>query len=190
MVGARTRDSAPLVLIVCLRNPAPSSILPPVKRFLVPGLLLLASVLFAMWWFSEKQVVKRRTGALLDTVTIEPGGSKIGRGLQAASLDGFLAPNITLEVPDDEASGRMSRDTVSGGFRYVAEQVDFTRFTLEEVESISVNEEQAVVIARIDAKVVIGSQPRIQGAYRTEFTWKKIDGTWRITRVAMRPAKE
>jgi len=123
-------------------------------------LLVVACGLFAMWWFSDKQVVKRRTEALLDTVTIEPGSSKIGRGLQAASLDDFLAPNITLEVPDDEASGTMSRDTVAGGFRYVAERADSTRFEIDEVESIALDDEQAAVIAVIDAKAVVGGRTR------------------------------
>ncbi len=186
--GAGRRGAA--ALIIRLQWRAESDTLPPVKRIAITLLAAVLCALFAMWWFSDKQIVKRRTQALLDTVSIEEGCPKIARGLQAASLDGFLAPNITLDVPDSEASGNMSRDMVSGGFRYVAERANTTDFAIDRVESITLDDDSAVVTAVIDAKAVVGGRTRIDGAYRTEFSWRKLDGNWRIAGVAMTPAEQ
>lgn len=153
------------------------------------GLVVIAAAIaFTLWWFADRQVLKRRTAALLDTVSVEAGGSRIARGLQAAGIDGFLAPNVTLEVPSEEASGTRSRDEIAAGFRYVAEQAEFTRFDLERIEELQVAGEQATVVATIEAEVRVERRARVDGRYRTEFDWRKLDGRWRIARVTMAPA--
>jgi hypothetical protein len=158
-----------------------------VKRSLAALAVVAAAIGFTLWWFSDRQVLKRRTAALLDTVSVESGASRISRGLQAAGIDGFLAPNVTLEVRSEEASGTRSRDEIAAGFRYVAEQSDFTRFELERIESLEVAGEQSTVVATIKAEVSVERRARIDGRYRTEFDWRKLDGRWRIARVAMVP---
>lgn len=160
------------------------------KRFALVAVGIVACGLFVFWWYSDKQVVKRRTQALLDTVTIEKSTSKIARGLQAAGLDGFLASNIRLEVPDEEASGWLGRGSVSSGFRYVADQADFTRFKLEKIDSVNVDGDKATLSGILEAKAVVRGETRIDGSYRTEFTWKRTDDGWKITEVSMHPATE
>ena len=41
-----------------------------VKRLLVAAAAIAIVVGFALWWFSPRQVILRRTRSLLDTVTI------------------------------------------------------------------------------------------------------------------------
>jgi hypothetical protein len=156
-----------------------------VKRALVAGSLAVICIAFGIWWFSGTQVLKRRTRALLDTVTVDAGSGKIARGLQASGIDGFLAPTIKLAVPSDLASGTWSRDEVAAGFRYVAEAADSTRFEIRDLESVAITGDRATVVAVLDANVHVDRQARIDGPYRTEFDWQKIDGRWRIARVAM-----
>jgi hypothetical protein len=158
-----------------------------VKRLLPAALAAFACAALALWWFSDRQVLKRRTTALLDTVTIEAGSTPLARGLQAAGLDGFLAPDITLEVPAEEASGSRNRDEVAAGFRYVAERAEFTRFEIIAIETIAVDGDHGTVATVLDAGVQVDRHARIDGRYRTEFFWHRLDGRWRIARVTMRP---
>lgn len=155
------------------------------KRLIV-GLAVLAAVVgFALWWFSPRQVVMRRTRALLDTVTVDAGSGNASRGLQASGIDGFLAKNVKLEVPDEEASGSWSRDLVGAGFRYVAVECDFTRFELESIESLQIEEDKAVLDGWVDAEVQVDKKTRVSGRYRTEFTWTRGDSKWQISSVKM-----
>ena len=160
------------------------------KRALAGAAAVVAAAAFTLWWFSDRQVVKRRTASLLDTVTIEAGSSPIGRGLQAAGIDGFLAPHVTLEVPSEEASGTHSRDDIAAGFRYVAEHAHSTRFGIERLASITMAGDHALVVATLDAEVRFNQRqhPLIAARYRTEFEWHQLDGRWRIARVTMTPA--
>jgi ketosteroid isomerase-like protein len=84
----------------------------------------------------------------------------------------------------------MGRDSVSSGFRYVADQADFTRFKLEEIESVNIQGDLAILTGILEAKAVLRGQTRIDGTYRTEFTWKKASDGWKITKVSMRPATD
>lgn len=155
------------------------------KRLIV-GIVVLAAVAgFVIWWFSPTQVLKRRTRALLDTVTVDASSGRIARGMQASGIDGFLAPRVNLEVPDEEASGSWRRDEVGAGFRYVAARCDFTRFELDSIESLVIGEDSATLDGWIDAEVQVDKKTRVSGRYRTEFTWTKSEDRWRITAVRM-----
>jgi len=154
---------------------------------LVAGLVATICGGFLYWWFSARHEVKRRTVALLDTVTIDAGGNRIARGFQAAGIDGILASRIILMVPSDEASGARSRDEVAAGFRFVADQADFTRFDLDRIESITIADDRATVVATLDAKVQVEGHAQVDGRYRTEFEWTRLDRRWLISRVAMSP---
>jgi hypothetical protein len=159
-----------------------------VKRLLI-GIAVAAAIAgFAVWWFSPTQVLKRRTRALLDTVSVAADSGRIARGIQASGIDGFLAKNVKLEVPDEEASGSWSRDGVGAGFRYVATECDFTRFELGSIESLVIGEDTATLDCWVDAEVQVDKRTRVSGRYRTEFAWKKDEGRWRITAVKMADA--
>ena len=156
-----------------------------VKRLIVAAAAIAIVAGFALWWFSPRQVILRRTRALLDTVTIDASSGRAARGLQAAGIDGFLAPKIVLEVPDEEADGSWRRDEIEAGFRYVAVRSDFTRFQLGEVESLVIDGDQAVLRGWLDAEVQVDKKTRLAGRYLAEFGWTKGDDRWRISAVKM-----
>ena len=156
-----------------------------VKRLIVGVLIIAAMVGFALWWYSPRQVILRRTRSLLDTVSIDASSGRAARGLQASGIDGFLAPKLVLDVPDEEATGSWSRYDVEAGFRYVAVRSDFTRFRLDTIESLEITDDHATLRGWIDSEVQIDKKTRLSGRYLTEFGWTKGDDRWRISEVKM-----
>lgn len=159
------------------------------KRIIIGSLVAVALVGFGLWWFSPRQVLMRRTHALLDTVTIDLDSGRGARGLQASGIDGFLSPKILLEVPDGEADGSWSRSEVAAGFRYVAISCDFTRFQLDTIESLVIEGDQATLIGWLDAEVQDNKKSRVSGRYLTEFGWTKGEDRWRISSVKMKDGR-
>ena len=92
---------------------------------------------------------------------------------------------MKLEVPDEEATGSWSRDAIGAGFRYVAVECDFTRFELESIESLVIEDEKATLDGWIDAEVQEDKKIRVSGRYRTEFTWTRDESKWLIKSVKM-----
>jgi hypothetical protein len=153
------------------------------KRVLLPLFAIVALVLFAVWWFSPKQVVKRRTQTLLRTLTLD---SSTGTGTRQAgtySLNALLAQEVELETTTlEEASGTFERDELESAYSWLCGQAKQTRFEMVDLQSVSVEDEHAKVEFLLNALVELpGSRP-VDGRFDVTFHWRRSDDGWRLER--------
>lgn len=153
------------------------------KRILTYVVVVLLAGGFAIWWFSPKQVLKRRTVALLETLTLDAAGSRNGRQLAVYSLNALLASEVTLENPMiSEANGAFERQEMKSAFSWICQQAKQTRFTLEDMESITVSGDTGEVACVLDALVELPGVRLADGIYQARFSWRRENDEWRLER--------
>lgn len=158
------------------------------RRLVFPLLLVLAlGAGFAAWWFQPEKVLARRVAGLFEAATVEADAGNLTRSTRGNALEGFLAPNVSLEGPDEAAgdyNGPQSRSTLVSLYSYAAKEC--RRISLEEpeIDRIDIRGDEAAVTARVDAVVELpGGRRPADGLQHFAMTWREIDGKWRLESV-------
>jgi endoglucanase Acf2 len=160
------------------------------KRFFIPAMLVVALVLFAIWWFSPTQVLKRRTESLLTTLTLDGGSGKVGRQMRVYSLNALLASQVELKnVTIKEANGSFERAELESAFSWLCEQAKQTRFKAKNFSFIAISGNMAQVTLTLDGVVELPTYRPADGIYDVTFDWEKAEDGWRLTRANWREAE-
>jgi hypothetical protein len=152
------------------------------KRILPIFAMALVVVLAAVWWFSPKQVLKRRTLSLLDTLTMEAGESRGARQLGTYSLNALLASEVELDTPTiGEANGTFDCGTLESAYSWLARNARQTRFEQDRIVSITANDGEGTVVFTLEALVELPEHKPVDGHFEVTFRWRRDeDKTWRL----------
>ena len=152
------------------------------KRLAISLIVLAALAGFCAWWFSDTQVLKRRTQSLLTTLTLDSGTGKVGRQMGSYTLNSLLAAEVELDTPTiKEANGKFQRDELESLFSWLCNQAKETRFSLQDLHSVTVNGDKATVKLALIGLVVLPSYRPADGTYDVTFDWQKEKDGWRLT---------
>ena len=155
------------------------------KRLIISLAILALLGGFATWWFSDTQVLKRRTQSLLTTLTLDSGTGKVGRQMGTYSLNALLAGEVALDTPTiKEANGTIQRDELESLFSWLCNQAKETRFELLDLRSVTVNGDKATVNLTLIGLVVLPNYRPADGKYDVTFDWQKEKDGWRLTRAS------
>ena len=153
------------------------------KRLVIFAVGMVAAVAFGIWWFSPVQVLKRRTGSLLATLTLDSGTGKAGRQMAAYSLNALLASQVELENPEiQEANGSFERAELESAFSWLCNQARQTRFEAGKFHSVSVSGDAAKVKLSLTGLVELPTYRPADGTYEVTFDWQKEEDGWRLSR--------
>lgn len=160
------------------------------KRIVPILIVLVLALAAACWWFSPKQVVKRRTATLLRTLTLETGTGKAGRQMGVYSLNALLARDVELENPTiQEANGSFDREELGSAFSWICEQAKQTKFDLLSIRSITVQGGHADVSFQINALAELPNYRPADGKYDVTFRWVNDEKEgWRLSRAVWKEA--
>ncbi len=153
------------------------------KRIAIPLAFVALLGILAAWWFSDTQVLKRRTRSLLTTLTFEAGVGKTTRHLGAYSLNSILAPSVELETPTiNEANGTFERTDLESAYSWLCDQARQTNFEVREFRSITITGKQAKMNVTLTGLVELPTYRPADGTYDVVFDWQKGEDGWRLTR--------
>jgi hypothetical protein len=153
------------------------------KRIAAPLLFVILLGALAAWWFSDTQVLKRRTHSLLSTLTFEAGIGKTSRHLGAYTLNSILAPSVDLETPTiSQANGTFERSELESAYSWLCEQAKQTHFEVIEFRSISITGEQAKMKVVLNGLVELPTYRPADGRYEVNFDWQRSKDGWRLSR--------
>ncbi len=152
------------------------------KRLAIAIVLIAILAGLGAWWFSDTQVLKRRTQSLLTTLTLDSGTGKVGRQMGAYSLNALLAEQIQLDtLTIKEANGSFQRDELESAYSWLCNQAKETRFELQDFRSVTVNGDKATVTLTLIGLVVLPNYRPADGTYEVSFDWQKEKDGWRLT---------
>ena len=153
------------------------------KRIALPLALVCLLGILAAWWFSDTQVLKRRTQSLLTTLTMDAGTGKASRHLGAYSLNAILAPTVELATPTiSEANGTFERTELESAYSWLCDQAKQTRFEVLDFRSIKITGTQATSNVTLTGLVELPTYRPADGTYDVVFDWQKGENGWRLTR--------
>lgn len=146
---------------------------------------------FAFWWFSPVQVLKRRTHALLETITFQSGTGQAGRQIGVYSLTDMLAPNVELDTDmHPDAAGSFERAQLESAYSWLSGQAKQTRFKLEKFQSIEISGDHADVSCTVEALVELPNYRPADGRYDVKLHWLLTKDGWRLSKAAWHVAKK
>lgn len=152
------------------------------KRLAISLVILALVAGLTAWWFSDTQVLKRRTKSLLTTLTLDAGSGKVGRQMGAYSLNAILANQVTLDTPTiREANGTFERAELESAYTWLCNQCKQTRFELQKFHSVTVNGDSATMKITLFGLVELPNYRPADGNYDVTFDWKKEKDGWRLT---------
>lgn len=150
------------------------------KKLLITGILLAAVIGFLSWWYSPKQVVKRRTDSLLRTLTLNQDQSVAAKQMGVYSINALLAPEVEFASGEiEQANGTFARSDVESTYGWLCEHAKEMTFTRKKTESITINGDTGRITFVVDAKVVVMDSEIASGLYRTTFEWVQNDA-WQL----------
>ncbi|MES2476838.1 MAG: hypothetical protein V4640_13730 [Verrucomicrobiota bacterium] len=153
------------------------------KRYLIPFAVVLLLVGFCIWWYSPRQVIQRRTHSLLETLTFEKGGGLASRNMGGYTLHDLLAGEVQLVTPTiPEANGSFSRDDLEAAYSWLANQAKESRFEMDEIHDIAVQENAATVKFSLFGMVELPTYRPADGNYDVTFEWVKEEDGWKLAR--------
>ena len=153
------------------------------RRLLVPlAAILVISGAFYWWWSRPEKVVARRTAGLFEAANVPPDAGNITRSTRGPAIEGFLAPRITFEGPEgptEEVAGPQKRENIVTMYSALAKFCRSATIKDLEIESVTVNGDQAEVAAKVDALIDLPNDERpVDGIQNLGMTWRKIEGKW------------
>jgi hypothetical protein len=160
------------------------------KRFAWPVGVFVVAAAFLFWWFSPVQVVKRRTGRLLETLTLEPNTGRSGRQMGVYSLQAMLAREVEIQASGlEQANGTFDRSEMETAFSWLCEQARQSRFEVAEFHRVKLAGDQADVAATVDALVELPGYRPADGRHQAEFRWRREEDGWRLIRIVWSDSK-
>lgn len=161
------------------------------RKFLIPMAALVLIGGFLIWFFSPKQVVKRRTEKLMSTLTMEAGSGDASRQFSSLTLGKLIGNEVELEVPSiEEANGVHSKDEINSGFSALARMSKFTKFEIVDWHSIQVEKEKATVTVSLNAAVALPTYQPLSGLYEAKLHWEKTKDEWLLYRVLWQESRK
>lgn len=152
------------------------------KRKLI-GVLVVGVVLFGFlyWWFTPAQMVKRRTGKLMQMVSFEKGQGKAARQTGVYALHALLAPDVELSsTSHDQANGVFQREQLESVFNWLAGQVVESTFEIIRFDGIRINEKFAEVDVLVRAEMVLPQSKPVDGTYSVFLVWEDHETGWQL----------
>lgn len=153
-----------------------------IRLFLLVAAVALGWWLWTVFFPSPEKVVLKRMQSLAELLTFKSDISTIGRATRASEFIGYFSVDteIVVNVPEvgsHTLSGRDEvRETANGGFATVT---SLTLAFLDTTVKIGPDKQTADVSCTL--KATVGNEKDF-GVQEMHFKWKKIEGTWQITR--------
>ena len=145
---------------------------------------LLVSIPLGMWWFSPAQVVKRKTEHLMAVMSISDGTGRPLRQAKVFSMNGMLAPQVRLGIPDiAEANGTFDRQEMESAFSWICQNAKRSDFRITGFRNLDITDDGAEVRFFAEGFLELSAGRPADGKFDVTIRWVKGGDGWRYDKV-------
>jgi hypothetical protein len=152
------------------------------KRIGLPVFVIALLGAFLFWWFSPVQVIQRKTGTLLETLTLRASTGTASRQMGVYSLNALLADEVELKSTSiREANGSFERSEMESAYSWLCGQAKHTRFDLISFRSVDIDDKTATVNFTLNAVVELPAYRPADGDYDVQLRWQREKDGWKLS---------
>ena len=160
----------------------------PMKKPLIlfiAGFLIVAGVL--VWWFSDKQVIKRQTVVLTDLFSMSSGDGKASRVSRNQNLAKLLDPEFSCSIDIENYQGEHGRDSLLEAHIYLGQVCESSSVQVGGIEFLSLTDDSTTVRAEFSISVRMKSGSNYSESSPVILEWQKNEnGEWRLKEVILK----
>ena len=154
------------------------------KKLIIVVVAAVILIPLGMWWFSPEQVIKRRTEHLMDVLTMSDGSGGPMRQAKVFSMNGMLAPDVTLTIPEiADANGTFEKQEMESAFSWICQNAKKSDFRITEFREIEINGDSAKVRFIAEGFLELPMGRPADGSFDVTIHWKKGGDGWRYDAV-------
>lgn len=160
------------------------------KKRVIIAVVSVIAVMIAAWWFSPKQIIKRRSIALFDVLTIDPSKAPATRALAVYSLHPYLANEMEIATSaHEEANGTFAREELESAFSSICQHAKQCRFSELVVDRVSIDGRRASVDLNLQVNVEFTGLSIADGQFRVSLEWLRAENDWVLVRTVGEPIR-
>ena len=150
--------------------------------------LVIATVAFALvigflvWWFSDAQVIKRKTHALVEAFTIYADDGKASHVSKNQTLAELLDAKFTCTIHLDAYDAEHRRDELISAHLYLGQVCETSQVKVTHMEITSLTDDTATVVGKFSISVREKNGGSHAESSPARLEWGKSgNGQWKLT---------
>lgn len=153
--------------------------------------------LFILWFFSDTQILQRRTQSIIETLELQEGTTRIERSAKSQRLQNLLANQISITYPKGQNLFKtsvnltepisFSRERATTAHIYLTETLDHMLVEDLNLGTPEVQEDSAIVPLTFELTAKQKNRPQKSSVLDGTFTFRKVDGNWKLSKVIFQP---
>ena len=153
-------------------------------RAIIPFVALLSVAGFLFWWFSDAQVIKRKTHNLAGIFTVKATDGNASRVTKNNALSTLLTMDFSCELSARGYSGTFGKDELKQAHVYLSKSGNTSSVTIGKWELSELSDTSAKVTASFSVNVHMKNQsPQTENVIATIHWLKNKQGRWMIQKI-------
>ena len=138
-----------------------------------------------LWYFSDKQVIKRKTLSLVESFNVEEGDGNATRLLKNSDLMSLLSKDFTCSVDLQSYTQDLDYESATTGHKYLMHKVVYSKLSINDLAITSISDTSATIETTFTSSLEVNNSAYNETGKAT-FMWKKADSSqWELASVLL-----
>ncbi|MGB0775920.1 MAG: DUF4440 domain-containing protein, partial [Akkermansiaceae bacterium] len=148
------------------------------KPLIILAAILVVAVSFSIWWYSPTQVVKRKSQALIQTLTIHSDDGKTERASKNQTFSSLIGSPFTAEVSTAMLSRKMGASEATESHLVLTQVCSSSSLEISNMEIETSGDSITVTgAAKVHVSIKDGGSHSESG--KATLIWKQQDNEWK-----------
>jgi ABC-type sugar transport system ATPase subunit len=161
------------------------------KKLIFTLIPVAIAISFLFWWFSDSQVLQRRSANVIDCIRMEEGTGRIERAFKAENLRDLIDSNLTVVYPKMESTFShryatnqaitLPKDRAKTALVYLSEIAEWITVQDESISVIKHNDNSAQVDVSFLLTAKLKGKSEQSSALSGTFEFSYTNNRWLLT---------